>query len=57
MQGKDITGQKFGYWTVLGRDYDYHSPKHAKWICRCECGTVKSSSFFNGTKTCELLLC
>lgn len=42
MQGKDITGQKFGYWTVLGRDYDYHSPKHAKWICRCECGTVKS---------------
>lgn len=38
----DITGKKFGKLTVLGRDYSYKSPKHTKWICKCECGNTKS---------------
>ena len=32
----DLTGQKFGHWTVL--EYD----KDSKWLCRCDCGTIKS---------------
>lgn len=38
----DITGEKFGKLTVLGRDYSYKSPKRTKWICKCECGNTKS---------------
>lgn len=34
----DITGKVFGKWTVLERD----SKDHKKWICKCECGTIKS---------------
>ena len=32
----DLTGQKFGHWTVL--EYD----KDSKWLCKCDCGTIKS---------------
>lgn len=38
----DITGQQFGYWTALGRDTEYVSKRTSKWICQCECGTIKS---------------
>ena len=33
---KDITGQKFGEWTVLEPD------KQGYWKCRCSCGTERS---------------
>lgn len=37
----DMTGQQFGYWTVLS--YDENSKGGtAKWICKCVCGTEKS---------------
>lgn len=40
---KDITGDKFGKWTVL--HYDIASVgKRARWICKCDCGTVTSLS-------------
>jgi hypothetical protein len=52
----DITGQKFGKLTVLGRDYSYQSPKHTKWFCKCECGNIKSifrNSLISGrTQSC-----
>lgn len=35
----DLTGKRFGRWTVLYRDT---TAKYTSWICRCECGTVKS---------------
>jgi len=38
---KDLTGEKFGRWTVLRRD----TPRKGKgryWLCRCECGTTGS---------------
>lgn len=44
----DLTGQKFGHWTVLKYD------KNSKWICQCECGTIKSVntvSLRKGTST------
>ena len=44
----DLTGQRFGYWTVL--EYD----KESKWICKCDCGTIKSVntvSLRKGTST------
>lgn len=34
----DITGQRFGRWTVL--EYVGKS----KWLCKCDCGTIKSVS-------------
>lgn len=42
---EDLTGQRFGRWTVLGRASDqitksgYH---HVMWNCRCDCGTEKA---------------
>ena len=36
----DLTGQKFGRWTVLERDLSKKGT--AYWICECECGTKKS---------------
>ena len=36
----DETGKKYGLWTVLGRDMAY--PSVGRWICQCECGTIKT---------------
>lgn len=35
---KDLTGQKFGRWTVLK-----HVPhkRRLRWLCKCNCGTIK----------------
>lgn len=38
MPTNDLTGQKFGRWTVIGKA---EHPKNS-WICQCECGTVKT---------------
>lgn len=31
----DLTGQRFGKWTVLSKSED------RMWLCQCECGTVR----------------
>ncbi len=36
----DLTGRTFGRWAVLRRDP--HRTGRAYWVCRCECGRVKS---------------
>lgn len=36
----DLTGQKFGRWTVLERVIKPNNP-NAYWLCQCECGTIK----------------
>ena len=50
----DLTGQRFGRWTVLG--IAPSSPRNAKWYCRCDCGNekiVRASLLRNGTsKSC-----
>lgn len=37
----DLTGQQFGRWTVIERDYDIKK-KNIYWKCKCECGTLRS---------------
>lgn len=39
---QDLTGSKFGKWTVISRDMDKHNTYDVRWICKCECGTIKS---------------
>ena len=46
----ELTGQKFGRWTVLKKDNSKKGT--AYWICKCDCGTIKSvcgTSLRNGT--------
>lgn len=38
---KDLTGKRFGKWTVIAEDVS-HPSKVTYWLCRCECGTEKS---------------
>ena len=38
---KDLTGQRFGYLTVVKRVEDYISPNgnhRVQWLCKCDCG-------------------
>jgi hypothetical protein len=58
MKLKDLTGQKFGRLFVIKKISD-KGVKHINWMCRCECGVVKS---INGdaikrglTKSCGCL--
>ena len=37
IKGKDITGMKFKYLTVLGRN---DGPCHKRWKCQCVCGKI-----------------
>lgn len=50
----DLTGKRFGRLTVLGRSQE--PSEKVKWICKCDCGTVKSingNSLRNGnTRSC-----
>lgn len=62
VNSKDLTGQVFGRWTVLGRAADNISKcgnRYTQWICRCECGTervVSMSNLVNGkSKSCGCL--
>jgi len=36
----DLTGQRFGKWVVI--KFDGIANKHSRWICKCDCGTIKS---------------
>lgn len=38
----DLTGQTFGWWTVIRRDRSVSVTGHVYWECRCECGAVRS---------------
>lgn len=50
----DLTGMRFGKWTVLKRDYDGSKPGCTRWFCRCDCGAESSvigQALRNGTST------
>ena len=56
---QDLTGNKYGRLTVLGRTDDYISHngrKHPQWLCKCDCGNqavVGSQELKSGnTKSC-----
>lgn len=38
----DITGNTYGYWTVLELDEERSNSRRKYYICECQCGTVKS---------------
>lgn len=45
MRGKDLTGQRFGKLTVLQLDSEFEKirgNRQRRWICQCDCGTIKS---------------
>lgn len=49
---KDLTGQKFGKWSVVGFAGRYDKETH--YFCQCECGTVaevKAGNLMNGSST------
>lgn len=45
----DLTGQRFGRWTVIKRVGTYKNPDNYPdssgssplWLCRCDCGTIR----------------
>ena len=39
---EDLTGKRFGLWTVLYRDTEKYKTRDVRWVCKCECGTIKS---------------
>ena len=48
----DLTGQKFGRWTVLERAFN--GKREVYWLCQCDCGTikqVKAASLRSGRST------
>lgn len=55
----DLTGQKFGFLTVLERDIEIQKQKNsqrAHWKCQCECGKIVSRSS-NALKMAKIPSC
>lgn len=65
---RDLSGEHFGYFEVLYRDFELEEEKRkisgkkspAYWKCRCVCGTIKSIRYshlvFGGTKSCGCIV-
>ena len=55
----DLTGSRFERLTVIERDNSIDSSKGSYWICKCDCGNIKSISSHNlrngSTKFCGCL--
>ena len=55
---KDLTGKKYGRWTVIRRDTNDKNNR-SRWVCECECGntkTLKLCDLRNGrSKSCGCL--
>ncbi len=50
----DIAGEKFGRWSVTHLDIDKTIGGSAYWVCRCECGIIRSitaNSLITGNST------
>lgn len=55
MRYNDLTNQRFGWVTVLERDYDYVKEHQLKkndtfWKCQCDCGNIFSTRSYTLTK-------
>ena len=37
----DLTGQRFGRWTIIERSYPNGKSNQVMWLCKCDCGTEK----------------
>lgn len=38
----DLTGQKFGKLLVISKDINKKTNSGSYWICKCDCGKIKS---------------
>lgn len=45
MNKTDLTGKKFERWTVIAKSENMG--KNTAWICKCECGTIRSVLTYN----------
>ena len=52
----DLTGQKFGKWTVVERDFEY-TGRGIRWFCDCDCGTKHVSVSTNNLRMGKSLSC
>lgn len=53
-RAKDISGERFGKWTVLSRAGS-NKDGRAMWLCECDCGTVRTvvgKTLIAGTSQC-----
>ncbi len=41
MKHSDMTGKRFGRWTVIAPGNKRTSSGCLKWVCRCDCGTIR----------------
>ena len=41
----DLKNKKFGKLLVLERDLESAGNKNSRWICKCDCGNIKSISY------------
>lgn len=52
----DLTGMRFGHWTAISAQDKSKHGGETKWICRCDCGTIRAVSSYrlrNGlSKSC-----
>lgn len=55
----DLTGQKFGKWTVIKKSNKQTSSCNAYWVCQCECGVIKDvcGTDLRRRKTTQCLHC
>lgn len=47
---KDLTGQRFGRWSVIG-EQPKTRPGQSKWHCRCDCGKEKPAVCYTSLTT------
>lgn len=59
LQRKDLTGQVFGRWTVLGFSHNHPISGNRYWKCLCICGSARevcgTDLIHNRTKSCGCL--
>ncbi len=51
---QDLTGRRFGKWTVLSYAGRTHNSRKSHWLCRCDCGNtrrVRSGHLLSGRST------
>ena len=51
----DLTGKKFGLWTVLEQSHERDASGSIMWKCQCQCGTIRNvsgQSLRRGKSTC-----
>lgn len=43
----DLKGKRFNYWTVIQKDNHPKDNRNSYWICKCDCGNVRSLPYSN----------